>query len=478
MMMKLMEMVMNGVLSMSLKKIHYLFALAFLFSHSLSGYAATLYMPEGYIGDGVDEFIAILNSGSNTATGTATVYYEDGTFLSFDVSFPAQRRTGITVKDQGVEWNRPFSTVIETDFPITATLIHYDNGNALGANFTPVTSKTWSISEGYDSNDTRDYVAIFNPTDHEVEATLKVLSSGSDAEFSLRIGAKSRFSVNLHEFLASAEVYQFAWFKFMTPYGIYLQADNHIVASLSHYDSNLGGGSLMLGHPNIGHYTGSVAEGWHSEQSLEFANIMNLNEYPIHVTLTAHYNDGISHILDTIYVSNLSRVSYVVSDATLMDKGYMLEYKAASAGTNPTDPSAGVPANAVVDFIHFDNSGLNAVNFQNQGKRHWEFAEGFRGGAVGQVREYLLLYNPSNSTATVDVTLIYDDGENPTTIPVTIDPLTKTGLALHEDERIRDREGGIWYGTVVDSDVPIIPYFTHYDLNFGGSFALSGTGRN
>jgi hypothetical protein len=47
---------------------------------------------------------------------------------------------------------------------------------------------------------------------------------------------------------------------------------------------------------------------------------------------------------------------------------------------------------------------------------------------------------------------------------------------LHVEEAMR--EGNIWYGIRVDSDQNIIPYFTHYDLKFGGSFALNGTGWN
>jgi hypothetical protein len=49
----------------------------------------------------------------------------------------------------------------------------------------------------------------------------------------------------------------------------------------------------------------------------------------------------------------------------------------------------------------------------------------------------------------------------------------KNGLALHNEASVRD--GDIWYGSIVESDVPILPYFTHYDLGFGGSFALEGT---
>jgi hypothetical protein len=163
-------------------------------------FAGTLYMPEGYIGDGTEEFLAILNSQPNEAQGTITFYYEDGETVEAEVLFPANQRSSLNIKWYGVEFDRPFSTVIETDENITVTLIHYDNGTALGANFTDITSTQWSIAEGFDSDKTRDYLSIFNPNEEKTEAQITLLRHHMQPEkFSIRINEKRRFSFNLHE---------------------------------------------------------------------------------------------------------------------------------------------------------------------------------------------------------------------------------------------------------------------------------------
>ena len=122
---------------------------------------------------------------------------------------------------------------------------------------------------------------------------------------------------------------------------------------------------------------------------------------------------------------------------------------------------------------------MSMVQLTSESKKHWEFAEGYRSFNKGEVKEYLLIFNPSlTKKATATVTLFYDDGKDPTTIKLEIEPNQKNWIALHEDSRVRDRSeyGGIWYGIMIDADIGVIPYFTHYD--FGSSFALEGTGRN
>ena len=72
-------------------------------------------MPEGFLSDNVDEFVAVLNSTDKEVTGKCTIFYEDGNTLEFDVSFPPKQRSGITLKDKEILWNTGFSTVLETD---------------------------------------------------------------------------------------------------------------------------------------------------------------------------------------------------------------------------------------------------------------------------------------------------------------------------------------------------------------------------
>jgi len=459
-------------------------------------FAFTYYMPEGYVADGVDEFVAILNSSDKTAKGEVKIYYEDGTKSSFPVQFLPKQRSGVTLKDNGVKLNKAFSTLIDTDQDITATLIHYDHGTALGANFTKVKDSMWSIAGGGPASNTRDYLSIFNPNDFKVDVELSVAGRYPlPKKFKFTIEKERRYSFAVHEFLTDENVRN-------KIYGLMLFAKKSsntsqsadIVVALSHYDDSLKDGILTIATPGAdttldsslhtyGHPTGFVAEGWANDQAFEYVNILNPNQtFPIKLKLTVQYNDGITETQEVNYINSNERVAYKISDHVRKNKGYMLKYEAVSSYSSwpkpcvpgKTPPCNGDPVNAVVNFSHFDNSGLNGVEFKSKGSKKWEIAEGYR--KPGQVREYLLIYNPSGTDANVKVTFTYDDAQLPTVVNLLVEAGKKNGLALHEkNPPLRDRDGGIWYGINIDSDVEIIPYFTHYDLNFGGSFALAGS---
>ncbi|MCP4702309.1 MAG: hypothetical protein GY862_36435, partial [Gammaproteobacteria bacterium] len=340
-------------------------------------------------------------------------------------------------------------------------------------------SKVWSVAEGFGSGNTRDYLSIFNPNEETVTATLRLLGQRDPfpQEFPLTIPGKRKFPVHLHDYLDDADWNQ--------PYGLTLEADRELVASMSHYDYGLGGGTLTMAIPSLlGETSGYVARGWNSEQSFEYVNILNPHEYSIKATLTIHYNTAPPQILpygQVVYPGQ--RIGYRIDGLMNQDEDYVIEYKTVAANNMDWadlvgDWSPGTPKEAVVNFVHFDNFGSNGTQFVKSGAKRWEFAEGYRRSKPGSVQEYLLVYNSGRQDADVTVTLYYDDGKNPSKINLPVAAGSKDGLALHEDIRVRDRDdGGIFYGSVIESDVEVIPYFTHYDRSFGGSFALNGTAR-
>lgn len=450
-----------------------LLLLAF-FLQPFSSNAGTLYMPEGYVGNGTEEYIAILNPHDQDALGTISFYYEDGEVVTEEVFFPANQRSSLDIKQFNVEFARPFSTVITTDEPVTATLIHYDHGTALGSNFTDVTSTKWSIAEGFASDDTRDYLAIFNPNAERVKVNVSLLRYAMQPEkYTISIGGNRRFSFDLFNYIN-----QLGWYT--QQYGILIESDNPIVASLSHYDDSLGDGTLVIGHPNHGETVGYAAEGWISNNGFEFVNVLNPNNYDVIFKLELQYNNGIIEYLPDMYVGMYQRLGIKLNDYAQTEQGYMIKYTSVAANNWQWEengyPAPDTPVNTVANFVHFDNSGLNSVRFLKEAHTRWEFAEGFHSIDESKVQEFMLVFNPSDQDANVTVTLVYDDGEDPTTIPLTVEAGKKSGLALHQEPSVR--AGYIWYGIVVESDIPIIPYFTHYDLTYGGSFALEGTPTN
>lgn len=444
--------------------------------------AGILYMPEGYVGEKIDEFITVLNSSDKEAKGTATIYYDDGEKQEFAISFPPKQRSGLTLKDT-VKPNRRFSTKLSTDYDITASLIHYDNGSALGADFSPVLSKTWTIAEGFKSDNTRDYLTIFNPSDSTIEVKLS-LSGGvvccqNKSDFTLTIGKQRRFSVDLHQFVTQNLN---SWNK---TYGIIIESPEPIVAALSHYDTDLKDGVLLMGHPNLGEPEGIVSEGWISPKGFEFVNILNPSEKYIKVTLTAIFNEGgVAQDLSTQYLYSYQRLGLYLNDFLPKEKPYMLRYKAEEEYWDPNTQQQKVrPTNVTAEFLHYDLNGLNGVGFSNTPAKHWEFSEGYYDDTdPNRIQEYLLIYNTTLVDSNIKVTIYYDDGKDPTILNLPVKAKSKDGFALHAHDskaNLRKRiKGGIWYGIMIDADQPVIPYFTHYDTKFGGSFALNGTPHN
>lgn len=446
---------------------------------ALPSNAGTLYMPEGYVGNKIDEFVTVLNTSDKEAKGIATLYYDNGEKQDYAIAFPPRQRSGITLKGIAKE-NRPFSTVLKTDVDITASLIHYDNGSALGADFTSTLSNSWTIAEGFRSDTTRDFLTIFNPSDKTIEVKLSLVGGGgwNKSDFTLTIDKKRRFSIDLHQFVNQ----NLNWWT--NQYGIILDSPEPIAAALSHYDSNLKDGMLLMGHPNKGEEEGAVAEGWISPTGFEYINLLNPEDKYVKVTLTAIYNEGgIAQDFSTQYLNNYQRLGVYLNDILPKNKPFMLKYKAVEEYWDQTTQQIkSRPANITADFVHQDFNGLNGVAFSNKPAKHWEFSEGFYNDAnPNQIQEYLLIYNPSLEDANVKVTVFYDDGKDPTLLNVLVKAKTKEGFALHVHDNkanLRKRpNGGIWYGTMLESDHPVIPYFTHYDTHFGGSFALNGTPR-
>ncbi|WP_353572922.1 hypothetical protein [Candidatus Albibeggiatoa sp. nov. BB20] len=423
----------------------------------------TLYMPEGFIGDNIEEFVALLNTHEEPVDATCSIYYEDGTGFSFPLKLLPEQRSSFSLKDKGVQFYRPFAMVIEPSKRITATFIHYGEGNvALGANFTPVTSKKWSTAQGFYNHEdkVRNYLVGFNPSDESANIELRItgFSDAFPRDINLTVAPKSRFSVKLQDYLNTQIPEQ--------PIGALISSDKEIVVGMTQYDDFLNDGIFIIAEPSWGNTSGYVSEGWLSESGFEVVNVMNPNDTQARISLR---NINPYSIFNDIILEPYQQTAIVLKD--FLPKNQPLSISVA----------ADYGKNIVANFNHFDLSGLNGVNFSPNAHTHWEFAEGFRGN---DVLEFLLIrristYYPA-SDIKVKVKLYYSDGQANAEIDLVIpDREDKVALFLHEDDRVRSNpDQGILYGITIDAEQPVIPYFAHYDFNFGGAFALSGTGWN
>jgi len=454
--------------------------LFFYFSTPALATPVILYMPEGYVSDkGIDEFVAILNTSDKTATATISIYYEDSNFAKFTREFPAKQRDGFSLKEY-VKKDIGFSTVIESSENITATLVHYDNGRALGADFTPTLSRTWYLAGAHKIDDqVDDYLSIFNPNSTAIDVVMTIMGAQSSKAVTLRIDAKRRYSFYLHNALGNFTNFQ--------PYGIKLEAIAEFVASLSHYDQKLGDGSLIMGHPML-NSEGYVAEGYISNTGLERVNVMNPNPFDIEVELLIYYNNGAK---ETIKVPGNAPENKIIHGTTVQaslkeigvsSKSYfMTGYRVI---TDDTSSGLLIPtgkAKVAVDFNHYDMQALTGVGFTASPAKNWEFSEGFNdSNTPDRVKEYLLIMNPTSQDTNVTITVYYSDDSSPSVFGRSIKAGKKEGWALHETAEMRKKNGGIWYGIAIEATQPVIPFFTHYDKSFGKSgsgFALSGTAK-
>jgi hypothetical protein len=435
-------------------------------------------MPEGYVSDqGIDEFVAILNTADKPTITTISIFYEDSNFAKFTREFPAKRRDGFALKDYAKK-DVGFSIVIESSENITATLVHYDNGRALGADFTPTLSRTWYLAGAYKIDDQiDDYLSIFNPNDTAMDIVMTVMGERSFKDITLHVEAKRRYSFFLHNALGNLTNYQ--------AYGVKLEAPSEFVASLSHYDQKLGDGVLIMGHPDL-HSEGYVAEGYISSTGLERVSVLNPNTFDVTVELLIYYNDGSK---ETLKVPGNAPDNKIIHGTTvqvsLQDLGvstkryFMIGYRVVTDDTSDGLLISTAKAKVAVDFNHYDMQALTGVGFTDTPAKNWEFSEGFNdSNTPDRVKEYLLILNPTTQDTNVTITVYYSDGGSPSVFGRSIKAGKKEGWALHETTEMRKKNGGIWYGLAIASSQPVIPFFTHYDKAFGkngSGFALSGT---
>ncbi|MDM8567673.1 hypothetical protein QUF74_18760 [Candidatus Halobeggiatoa sp. HSG11] len=244
--------------------------------------------------------------------------------------------------------------------------------------------------------------------------------------------------------------------------------------TISRYDSTFNDGMLFMATPGMGETFGYVANGFKIKNDHEFLDLLNLNNFPVKLALTIHYIDGISQTTEHYVAGYNQWTGILLTDDKIVTRSnisYAIEYKATSYYNNQYAP-------VIANFIHARTNHMEGIRFQQNSHRHWEFAEGFRASNKYDTRDYLYIFNPSNVEATGKITIYYDDGLEPTEIPFTISSHTKKSFALHNMDELRNSHswGGIAYGIHIDSNLGVIPYFKHQDANFGGSFALRGTG--
>lgn len=221
---------------------------------------ATLGMPtigstNGSTGEGeygtnaTDEYIGILNAGSQASTVTLTLNYANGSAYRRTVVAPAAKRTTVAIASlPGVVPGQAFSISYEATQPVGVSLSSYSFGEATGSAFVNEAATQWLFGEGFRpaNNNTRikDYLRVFNPSsvDTQVAITLNY-NTGETETFFQPVKARAANVFNLHDFVTGAHRNVQSFFS------VKVQAAVPVVAFFGHFDTNLGGGFGSPGTP-------------------------------------------------------------------------------------------------------------------------------------------------------------------------------------------------------------------------------------
>lgn len=445
-----------------------------------------IYYPEGYANDRASTFVPIVNPNTTGSRVVVIAHYErnfapqviydsatgdiDGDSQVDGVIAP-HTRSGLTITTPGlyaadlqlVRKDEPYSLEIRSSQPIGANLSHFDFNVATGEAFTSTTSTAWTVAEGYKGDGVHDFLVFFNPGNVTTKVTLTIYPETGAQAFSLplqEVGPFKRGGWSL------ADVAQLSG----GPFGMKLTADHAIIAALSHYDTNIGGGFGVLAQPNLGSLKGATPEGQLGiNATSEFVTILNANPTAAEVNFTFFFANGSSY-RQQISVPANRRGGFAVGSLP----GFPTGQQAYSIAYESTQP-------ITITLPSYSHGEATGSEFVERAHGTWIFADGFRPLAGGQVAEYLRLYNPTNAVLSVEISMSFNDGSTET-FRRNISPRTANEFNIFDfvtgDRATLGTVPGIgsFYGMRIRSAQPIVAYMGHFDNNFFGGFGTIGYG--
>jgi subtilisin family serine protease/subtilisin-like proprotein convertase family protein len=431
------------------------------------------YYPEGYANSRASTFVPILNPHSTSTRVVVMARYEVGARdqILADFTIPATTRSGITITTPQlyasgqllVRPDTPYALEIWSSQPVAANLSHFDFGVSTGESFTTTASTTWTFGEGFKGTGVNDFLVFYNPGPTTIKVSLTIYPEVGAPAFTLPDVEIAGFRRGGFALANIAQIPD-------GPFGMRLIAEGPIVAALTHFDNNIGGGFGVLGQPNLGSLSGSTPEGQlgiNAEQ--EFVTILNAGNTAASINFTFFFENG-SAYRQIVNVPANRRGGFAVGSLPSFPRGeqpYSILYE------------SNVPVTVTLPSFAFGEA--TGSGFADQARSLWMFADGFRPLAGGQVTEYLRIYNPAPAAFEVAITIAFNDGGTET-FRRTINPRSANEFDVHEfvtgDRAINGTVPGIgsFYGLTIRSALPVVAYMGHFDANFFGGFGTLGFG--
>lgn len=461
-------------------------------------YRYRYYYPEGFAGSTINEFLPMANAGNSashyqviTRSEVAQSQSGDNEFWFRDKvidtsSIAAHSRGGPSVftftsgdTDLIFQQGVPYAFEVWTTEPISVNLSHYDNGSATGENFATEAAEEWFLTGGVKEDGVFSFPVWQNTSDTEANITLTFyFRNQNPIVFSTTTEAFRRGGLNITDFPTLPDNSSFA---------VRIESDQPIVAALTQYDTNFGGGSTTLGTPNGGLNAGVLplakkgANANATNTLLEFVNPTSTTAViTLRITFTDPSTNQIVVTPASLVIQPNRRSNYVLSDVPGLANGVNVSVVYTSGSTN-----------VVAGAYHYEHQDIVANPFAHTAATRNTFSEGFMdaGRAGDDVFETISVYNPNSALfgvtdtdANVTFRFLYNDG-TVVTVNRTVAAGKPVDIKLHELEELLEQGpmfGRYYYSIEVVSNIPVIAQMNHYDLTLGdlqpsGGFGVLGT---
>ncbi len=434
-----------------------------------------LYFPEGFSSNSIREFLSIANpSTTESVNYSVTLYYEDPD-LAPTVLTPTGGATlnpgtrgGLTISNAalgvlpGVETNQPYAIVIESSGFLGATLARYDFGLALGESLTSHTSDTWTFARVQRSpGAVNDFLTFFNPNNNDVEVTLTAYTSIGVINLTQIVGANRRGGWNIND---TAQLPTGSFGVVLTSRPVTTN-DPHIgiVASLSHFGVGTQVGYLQLGDHTGGSTESVITSLTNSAAVVPEVMIFNPGAAVSSVTITGSYLNA--NLPDLVRIFDIPARTSLTLSATQLG---MVQNQPVGLRFESTSP-------LTIASTEAQFGDANGAAAANEAALSWFFGDGFVNPGAAGVRyfETISLYNPDDVGLAVTITLLFNTGDQSTTV-VNVGGKDFASLDIHSLQSVIGTDTLKFFSIQLSAARPFVATMTHYDLFLGGGWGTIG----
>lgn len=205
-------------------------------------------------------------------------------------------------------------------------------------------------------------------------------------------------------------------------------------------------------------------EGFASPNISEFVALANPTPHAVTYTITARYEWGER---DQIVASG-TLAPWSRGGETLVTRGHPGDARVRLGVPYALEISSDGPLAA--SLSHYDFGVSTGESFVEQPSKSWTFAEAHKDAA--NFRDFLVFYNPGHQTATLTLTLYYEDHFEQV-ITRTVGALRRGGISFNSDGSLF-REG--LFAVRITSDREIVAALTSFEVSAGRGYSLLGDG--